>query len=353
MRRVFICLFVLSFFVGCLPEVHTANHQKVVLYSSDNTELAGTLTFPARAENVPAVLLIGGSGPHERTGNIFGHPVFEQLADALARRGVAVLSMDKRGCGESGGRFVPYNVPAFTEDAHAAIAWLRDQPVVDSERVGVLGLSLGAMISAIVAEEDSKIAFVVHMAGPGFWGINFFSDQAQTIALASGFSEDDCVAIDSLYQRLGPYIEKDSISPMERWEATKLIRELMNYEDRRNRELIGATDPNALLHFLRGRHLREFMHHDPARVLRSVACPVLVLNGTRDTQVNWKRNVPAVEAALKEGECRSVTVAVLKDHNHHFQHCQTGLMWEYPKIQEGFSRETVTTICDWIVEQTK
>ena len=59
--------------------------------------LSGTLTLPAKAENVPAVILITGSGPHERNEEVLGHRPFLVIADYLTRHGCAVLRYDDRG----------------------------------------------------------------------------------------------------------------------------------------------------------------------------------------------------------------------------------------------------------------
>jgi hypothetical protein len=68
--------------------------------------LAGTLSRPAQASAapLPAVVLIGGSGPVDRDSLLFGIPVLGQVANALADAGFAVLRYDKRGIGQSGGR---------------------------------------------------------------------------------------------------------------------------------------------------------------------------------------------------------------------------------------------------------
>ncbi|MDQ3557250.1 MAG: DUF3887 domain-containing protein, partial [Gemmatimonadota bacterium] len=69
-------------------------------------ELAGTLTVPRGASGpVPAVVLISGSGPQDRDGAmppVPGYRPFRQIADALGRRGIAVLRVDDRGVGASG-----------------------------------------------------------------------------------------------------------------------------------------------------------------------------------------------------------------------------------------------------------
>lgn len=68
-----------------------------------DVHLAGTLTLPNGKGLFPAVLLITGSGTQDRDETIFEHKPFLVLADALTRRGIAVLRVDDRGAGGSTG----------------------------------------------------------------------------------------------------------------------------------------------------------------------------------------------------------------------------------------------------------
>lgn len=88
--------------------------------------LAGTLTLPQGARGpVPAIVTISGSGPQDRDETIpmvKGYRPFREIADALARRGVAVLRLDDRGTGESEGNIATATSKDFAEDVRAALA---------------------------------------------------------------------------------------------------------------------------------------------------------------------------------------------------------------------------------------
>ena len=68
----------------------------------------GGVTLAARSPPAgrgphPGVVLVGGFGPSDRDGVLGGggSGVYREIADGLARRGVAVLRYDKRGIGDS------------------------------------------------------------------------------------------------------------------------------------------------------------------------------------------------------------------------------------------------------------
>lgn len=74
-----------------------------------------SITFDQRSAGV-----ICGSGPHTRDEDVFSHRIFLAPADALNRRGVAVLRHDKRGVGDSSGDFATATSPDFAAEAEKA-----------------------------------------------------------------------------------------------------------------------------------------------------------------------------------------------------------------------------------------
>ena len=75
-----------------------------------------------------------------------------------------------------------------------------------------------------------------------------------------------------------------------------------------------------------------------------IKCPVLALNGKKDTQVNYQPNLEALDKGLT---AKHQTVA-LNNLNHLFQHCTTGSLIEYQQIEETFAPEALQTIADWM-----
>ena len=132
--------------------------------------LAGTLTLPkgaSRTKPVSAIVTVTGSGAQDRDENIGlpGFRPFRQLADSLGRRGIAVLRMDDRGTGSSGGTFKGSTSADFAEDVRAGLAYLRTRPEIRADRLGVLGHSEGALIAPMVAEKEPTLRAIVLLAG--------------------------------------------------------------------------------------------------------------------------------------------------------------------------------------------
>lgn len=128
--------------------------------------LKATLTLPPNAKNVPAIVLVSGSGPSDQDETLGPDKPFLDLAQGLAAQGIATLRYDKRT------RDYPEDIDVTTftptteyvPDALAAIKLLRKQPEVDSRRIFVLGHSQGGTFAPLIAKMDPSVAGVILMA---------------------------------------------------------------------------------------------------------------------------------------------------------------------------------------------
>lgn len=130
--------------------------------------LPGTLTLPLGATvPVPAVVLVHGSGPQDRNSTIFDNKPFKDLAHGLASRGIAVLRYDKRtkvhGAKIQSESVTPHE--ETVEDAVLALRLLLADSRIDSQRVYVLGHSLGGMLAPRIAELEPRTAGLILLAG--------------------------------------------------------------------------------------------------------------------------------------------------------------------------------------------
>ena len=104
----------------------------------DGVSLASTLYLPDGAPPAggwPAVLLLHGLGGNRVPMNAIAEQFF-------APQGYAVLTVDARGHGESGGQSTLVGARELADYA-AVLGWLRSRPGVSDTKVGALGFSLG------------------------------------------------------------------------------------------------------------------------------------------------------------------------------------------------------------------
>ncbi|MFW6084916.1 MAG: alpha/beta hydrolase family protein [Gemmatimonadota bacterium] len=145
--------------LGGLATAQAPFVERDVMFESGTARLAGTLIVPEADGPVPAIVFLHGSGPMTRAG-------FRSYAEEYAGMGVASLAYDKRGAGESVGESgSPFD--DYSDDAAAAIEFLRSQPEIDSDRVGFWGISQAGWIGPMAAVKTPGVAFMIMVSGGG------------------------------------------------------------------------------------------------------------------------------------------------------------------------------------------
>ncbi|MEW5929740.1 MAG: alpha/beta fold hydrolase [Gemmatimonadota bacterium] len=289
--------------------------EEVTVNTPSGIALAGTLTLPAGVSGrVPAVLLLTGSGPQDRDQSSPGLPgwrPFRQIADTLSRRGIAVLRLDDRGVGGSGGSASATTLAEFAADARAALAWLRARPEVDPRRVGIVGHSEGGYVGPMVAAEDPALRALVLVAAPARTGRALVDYQSRFAIQA-----DSTLAphLDSLLVMAAA--QNDSLAAASPWFGSLLA-------------------------------------HDPLPFARRLRLPVLVIQGGTDRQVP-AAEAPALAAAIRAGGNRDVTVRLFPGVNHLLLRDPDGSVAGYAALPgRQVVPEVLGALTDWLAARLR
>lgn len=301
--------------------------------------LAGTVVMPrgaGRKHRVPAVVFVSGSGLQNRDEELFGHRPFHVIADYLARRGIASLRYDDRGFGKSGGDGLSATTADFASDAAAAVEFLSGLEGIG--KVGVIGHSEGGTIALMLAG-GRKIRFAVSMAGA--------IAPLREVLLAQNRAS----------------FEKSGLAPELVEQAVALVDAV--FAEKASRYLSGSDEPfkasdiaaemklDLPVHMLqvldeKVTQFTPWLTHsltvDAREYAARAKCPVLAINGDRDTQVDAAMNIGALKSAMPKSVVRTYPGL-----NHLFQHCRTGAVSEYGDIEETVSPEVLADIADFIL----
>jgi len=307
--------------------------------SAQNIRLAATLTIPPGKGPFPAVVLITGSGPQNRDEELLGHRPFLVLADYLTRHGIIVLRADDRGVGKSSGVFTTATTADFATDTEAGIAYLKTRPEVNLHKIGLIGHSEGGVIAPMVAERNRDVSFIVMMAGTGVRGDEVIPAQAAAIIEAGGKTHEEAAKAAAQNRELLLLSEHEKDAAV----LEKKLRELADGK-------LPEAQVGAQVKQLQSPWFQYFLQYDPATALRKVTCPVLALNGAKDTQVLPKQNLPAIRQALEAAGNTHFEIDELPGLNHLFQTAQTGSPDEYAVIDETLSPSALNRIADWILK---
>lgn len=300
--------------------------EESVSFTNAQYTFNGTLTLPENySRNTPVVLMVTGSGQQNRDEELFSHKPFAVIADALARQGIASLRYDDRGWGDKSVNFADFTTDDFRQDAAAAIPLLRKR----FNKVGILGHSEGGTIAMMLAAEG-KADFIVSLAGMAISGKETLIMQNRQAMSAIGLPKE---TVDSYCNSISKAL--DEIASGKKANEININDVPVALKPITIKALQQADTP----------YIRHFLTVDAGKLLPEIKCPVLALNGTKDTQVDCDANTTRIEKGL--ANCKH-SIKKIDGVNHMFQHCNTGIVTEYQQIEETISPEVLQEVAKWI-----
>ena len=142
--------------------------EKVKVIADPAYPLDGLLTLPDGTDGpVPAVVMVHGSGSSNKDEKVMKLTPFKDLAEGLAKRGIASVRYDKRTF-VYGFKMRKQIITAREEtidDAVAALELLQKDRRIDPDRIFILGHSMGAMLAPRIDAEGGNARGIVMLAG--------------------------------------------------------------------------------------------------------------------------------------------------------------------------------------------
>jgi uncharacterized protein len=272
-----------------------------VSFQHDGITLAGTVLRPTgqSARRRPGIVFAHGSGPEGRWANRY-------LATRFAEAGFVALITDKRGVGGSSGDWKTASLADFAADAESGIAFLRAQPDVDPERIGIFGHSQGGWVAPLVASQDARMAFVIASSASG---IDLAETEEYSLANALGV------------QRLPPEDASEAKAFVHAIVATayrgaSYDRLKTTIAPFAKRQWYFDPPPANDYYWSFARKLAAF---SPFDTWRNVRAHVLLLYGEDDERIPVEPSIAAITAALKAGGHGAPTVNVFAHADHTFR----------------------------------
>jgi pimeloyl-ACP methyl ester carboxylesterase len=299
------------------------SNDEQVRVPANGFSLAATLSKPegATGRQLPAVILVAGSGSQDRDETAFGVPIFGQLAGRLADAGFVVLRYDKRGVGQSGGRIESATLADYTEDLRAAVRFVSDRKDVNRRQIAVVGYSDGGAIALLAASRENRIAAVGLLSSIGVTGAELNMAQVTHAMSRSKRPDAEREATIAMQKRI-----QTAVLTGKGWEEV----------------------PPALRRQADIPWFKSYLTFDPARVMSDVRQPMLIVHGLLDTQVQ-PSNADALEKLAATRKRGTVDVVRLPGVNHLLVPAVTGEFDEYASLKDKNVSEAVSTaITDWL-----
>ena len=303
--------------------------EKIIIGEGTDFPLNGILTLPENSEKpVPAVVFVHGSGSSNMDEKVMKLTPFKDLAEGLGKLGIASVRYDKRSFAhgrkmlKAGDLTVKEEV---IEDAVLASKLLKNDPRIDSEKVFIIGHSMGAMLAPRIDAEGGNFKGLVLLAG--------------TLDTLDGV----------LFRQIDEM--KNGKNKIISWVASAQEKKFrksfeglyeISDEEAKKRKYMGGVN---LYYF------KEMGEHRAADYLEKTEKPVLVMQGTKDLQVSVEKDFCGYKRAF--GDRDNFSFRLYEGLNHCFV---PALYDDISKATKEFSVErhigenVISDIAGWILK---
>ena len=303
--------------------------ESIVVGEGTKYPLKGMLTLPKDAEGpVPAVVLVHGSGSSNMDEKVYKLTPFKDLAEGLAKHGIASIRYDKRshahGLKMIRDKSQPVTVKQETiEDAVLATELLKRDRRIDPENIFIIGHSMGGMLAPRIDAEGGNYRGLIMMAGTPRRLEIIMEEQ-----LKASFAEMGKV-VRFFAEKSGRKILKkfDGMYDMTDEEAMKL-------------KIGGGTTVY---------YFKEMGEPTVAAYLEKVQKPMLIMQGEKDCQVKVEKDFAAYKEILADRD--DVTFKLYANLNHAFVPAIYDSILKVKKefsVERHIDEDVIADIADWM-----
>lgn len=309
--------------------------------------ILGTLTLPDSTPKA-LVILISGSGWQDRDESICGHKPFAVLADTLTKAGYATFRYDDLPTAV----FRKSTTYDFADAVELILDSLSLRPDLKYVKTGLLGHSEGSLVAFMVAAEDPRIQFTIHLGGVAQPFDEILLYQNIALSKASNTLSDKQIEYSTkinkdIYQIIKKSKDKDQcLSKLETyWD--KITAQLS--EEEKIKFNLTPEGKIKLLQTFSSPWYFTLFHIDPIPYLKKVKMPVLAISGEKDLQVEAVAAQKNMRKYLKDKYHFDLnTFTILKGDNHLLQPCTTGSIEEYGEIETTIDPLALDGIVRWL-----
>ena len=303
--------------------------EKIIVGKGTEFPLNGKLVIPENSEKpVPAVVFVHGSGSSDMDEKVMKLTPFKDLAEGLAKHGIASVRYDKRSFAHGRKMMKKGDLTVreeVIEDAVLASEMLKNDPRIDPGKVFIIGHSMGAMLAPRIDAEGGNFKGLILLAG--------------TLDTLEGV----------LFRQLDEM--KNGKSKIMSWIASaqekkfrKSFENLYELSDEEAKKIPYAGGVNLY-------YFKEMGEHRAADYLEKTEKPVLIMHGTKDLQVSTEKDFGGYKRAF--GEKDNFSFRLYEGLNHCFV---PALYDDISKATKEFSKERhiadniISDIAGWILK---
>jgi len=308
---------------------------------SSGVKLHALSEIPDNAKAV--IVMVHGSFVQTKDGDLDGsvkwmfpegtpkRNLFKDIAGFLNKNGYGTLRYDKRASGKSRGMFEDTDLDLIAKDVISVVRYAKKEYGLP---VGILGQSEGGLTTVLAQTKGANADFLIIQGGM-LRELNPILEWQKKHA-AKVFLEDKTGDMarkmpyyTALYKAL--FSDEDFKKALKNPEKKHYTLKLNKWSGKMNLDLI-----------------RQHYKYNPSEMLKSIKCPVIVIQGDKDANIP----VSIAEDLLKaqdQGEYKNLSIHILKDHDHSFRKQVKGLdfleMMKQPISDEYLNLLSAEIIC--------
>lgn len=135
--------------------------EKVFIKNSRGLKLACVIHCPDKEKKYPAIILLHGFTGYKEEAHL------KELAQSLMQNGFTAIRFDCSGSGDSGGTFEKnYLMSNYLEDIKYVYGHMQKLKFVNKDKIGIIGHSMGGMLSIIFASLNPEIKACIAISSP-------------------------------------------------------------------------------------------------------------------------------------------------------------------------------------------
>jgi pimeloyl-ACP methyl ester carboxylesterase len=283
-----------------------------VAFKSGAYTLKGRLIAPQHSSTkLPAIIFCVGSGGNSSPNSNYASFLGKLFEQNLPLDSIALFYFDKRGVGESEGKWYNTNFEERAADAKAAADYLKTLPFIDSSRIAVVGHSQGGWIAQIcLSKYPETFAGGISMAGPTLnVKEQVRNDYATTLLCERQMTEEEARA-KALKQVNRDFFIASLFPLKDNWKQLKVIKSF-----------------------------------EPAKYLTSVSKPLLLMFGENDGLVSPSYSMAELNRLYPAGIPEHIQTVTIKGANHSFY--LSTLCYKGPSRALSYSEECKRQLRQW------
>ena len=146
------------------------NYQsQVIRFQFQSDTLEGVVNLPNKrytlGKKIPLVIFVHGDGELERDAYGYYKPIWNELA----KKGIASMSWDKKGTGQSTGKWLNQSMEDRAREVIVAIDFIQADSCFDFSSIGLIGFSQAGWVMPKVASLSDYPDFIISISGAINW----------------------------------------------------------------------------------------------------------------------------------------------------------------------------------------